>query len=476
MLVLLPFLAGLTLAFQNCSPVKFTQMDLGSLSQPSTDCVATPSAEGCPPVIPPPVKCSFNGQEYTQDQTVTAYLASSVPAGQSCQSEERKCVDGAFSGSYQYAACTVDAPSSCLFNGQTVAHEATVTAYQSSSVAFGGSCVSESRVCNNGELSGSFSYASCNVAAPAACLFNGQTIAHGSAVKAYQNSSVAYGGTCSSEDRTCNNGVLSGSFSYASCNVNAPASCLFDGQTIAHGASAKAYQASSVPYGSTCSSQDRVCNNGSLSGTYTFGSCNVDAPAACLFNGQTVAHGATVKGYQTSSVAFGQTCVSQDRTCSNGVLSGSYSYGACNVNAPASCLFDGQTVAHGESVTAYLASTVISGTGSCSSQVRTCTNGVLSGTYTKPSCAVTCSTNYGLACTKSSSYYYTGPRFKTYDECLVYSGNAGATAPCPAPSPGNTYLFKQCKSDSTPTNGYWYNTFMCAQGVTGTYSCSGTCE
>ncbi len=100
MLVLLPFLAGLTLAFQNCSPVKFTQMDLGSLSQPSTDCVATPSAEGCPPVIPPTVKCSFNGQEYTQDQTVTAYLASSVPAGQSCQSEERKCVDGAFSGSY----------------------------------------------------------------------------------------------------------------------------------------------------------------------------------------------------------------------------------------------------------------------------------------------------------------------------------------------------------------------------------------
>ncbi len=533
MLGFLPMLAGMIIAFQNCSRVAFTQADLGSLSDPSTSCTVNPNAPGC---VNPQVKCNFNGQEYSEGQTVIAYLASSVPSGQTCKSEVRTCSNGAFSGSYQYANCVVNAPSACLFNGQTITHNSSVIAYQSSSVPYGSTCTSESRICNNGELSGSFSYAtcdvnapsaclfngqtvahgntvkayqgssvafgstcvsedrtcnngtlsgsysygSCNVNAPASCLFNGQTIAHAGTVKAYQNSSVAYGSTCVSEDRTCNNGTLSGSYSYGSCNVNAPASCLFDGQTVAHGATVKAYQTSSVAYGSTCSSQDRTCNNGTLSGSYSYGSCNVNAPASCLFNGQTVAHGSTVKGYQAATVPYGSTCASQDRLCTNGTLSGTYGYGSCSVNAPASCTFNGQTVAHGSSVTAYQSSTVISGSGSCVSQVRTCSNGSLSGTYTAPSCTVTCSPNYGQYCEKSSNYYYSGPRFKSSTECLIYSGNAGMPDPCPAPSPGYVFAFKTCSTDYAPTivgsTVYWYATFQCAQMQVGTYSCSGVCQ
>ncbi len=477
MLGFLPMLAGMIIAFQNCSRVAFTQADLGSLSDPSTSCTVNPNAPGC---VNPQVKCNFNGQEYSEGQTVIAYLASSVPSGQTCKSEVRTCSNGAFSGSYQYANCVVNAPSACLFNGQTITHNSSVIAYQSSSVPYGSTCTSESRICNNGELSGSFSYATCDVNAPSACLFNGQTVAHGNTVKAYQGSSVAFGSTCVSEDRTCNNGTLSGSYSYGSCNVNAPASCLFNGQTIAHAGTVKAYQNSSVAYGSTCVSEDRTCNNGTLSGSYSYGSCNVNAPASCLFDGQTVAHGATVKAYQTSSVAYGSTCSSQDRTCNNGTLSGSYSYGSCNVNAPASCLFNGQTVAHGSSVTAYQSSTVISGSGSCVSQVRTCSNGSLSGTYTAPSCTVTCSPNYGQYCEKSSNYYYSGPRFKSSTECLIYSGNAGMPDPCPAPSPGYVFAFKTCSTDYAPTivgsTVYWYATFQCAQMQVGTYSCSGVCQ
>lgn len=46
----------------------------------------------------------------------------------------------------------------------------------------------------------------------------------------------------------------------------------------------------------------------------------------CTFNNSTVAHGQSVVAYQASSAV---TCVSQQRTCNNGVLSGSYQFAAC---------------------------------------------------------------------------------------------------------------------------------------------------
>jgi hypothetical protein len=55
----------------------------------------------------------------------------------------------------------------------------------------------------------------------------------------------------------------------------APASCTFDGQTVASGSSVTAYQAASVSPGSLCVSQSRVCTNGTLRGTYAFASCSV---------------------------------------------------------------------------------------------------------------------------------------------------------------------------------------------------------
>lgn len=56
-------------------------------------------------------------------------------------------------------------------------------------------------------------------------------------------------------------------------------------------------------------------------------------PASCTFNGQTIASGSSVTAYQSASVPYGSTCVSQTRTCSNGVLSGSYAYASCSVQA-----------------------------------------------------------------------------------------------------------------------------------------------
>ena len=106
------------------------------------------------------------------------------------------------------------------------------------------------------------------------------------------------------------------------------------GGTIAHSQSATAYQASTVPYGSTCVSQSRSCSDSTLSGTYQYGSCSVAAASSCTFNGTTVNHGSSVIAYQSASVPYGSTCVSQTRGCSNGTLSGTYAYSSCVVNPP----------------------------------------------------------------------------------------------------------------------------------------------
>ena len=245
----------------------------------------------------------------------------------------------------------------CTFNGQTVAHGSSINAFQNSTVPYGTFCSAQRRTCNNGVLSGSYAYNTCSVAAPAACLFNGQTIAHGSSVQAFPNSSVAYNQSCVAETRTCDNGVLSGSAAYGSCSVNTVKSCLFNGQTIAHGSSVQAFSNSTVAFGQTCAAETRTCTDGVLSGSNSYASCNVDAPASCLFNGQTVAHGQAVQGFANSTVAYGQTCQGETRTCANGVLSGSNSFASCSVDQPASCLFNGQTVAHGQAVTAFQNST-----------------------------------------------------------------------------------------------------------------------
>lgn len=55
----------------------------------------------------------------------------------------------------------------------------------------------------------------------------------------------------------------------------------------------------------------------------------VTTHASCNFNGQAVAHGASITAYQASSVPIGQQCGSQQRTCGNGTLSGSYAYASC---------------------------------------------------------------------------------------------------------------------------------------------------
>jgi hypothetical protein len=68
-------------------------------------------------------------------------------------------------------------------------------------------------------------------------------------------------------------------------------------------------------------------------GTLTVNAAQSSAPISCAFNGQTITSGNSITAYQAPSVPSGQQCASQQRTCANGILSGSYANTSCVVAA-----------------------------------------------------------------------------------------------------------------------------------------------
>ncbi|MBC7457220.1 MAG: hypothetical protein H7235_03000, partial [Bdellovibrionaceae bacterium] len=95
------------------------------------------------------------------------------------------------------------------------------------------------------------------------CNFNSVIVFEGRTVLAYLNSSALAPGTCKAEARRCSGGVLLGSFSYASCAVGAAKSCLFDGKTVASGATVNAFLNSAEPSGGAgCRMEKRTCTDG----------------------------------------------------------------------------------------------------------------------------------------------------------------------------------------------------------------------
>lgn len=317
------------MVFQNCGN------DPKSFQQSDDFCVQNPTDSSC--LNKQVVKsCLFNGSEVKDSSQITAFLNSTVPNGSSCVLEVRSCSNGSLSGSYAYATCAVGAPASCLFNGRTIAHGAKVKAYLSSVSAKGAACVVEDRTCANGSLSGSYQYSSCALTGFKSCLFNGSTVAHGVSITAFEKSSVPSGQLCSPITRTCQDGVLSGSGSFASCNVAAPSSCVFNSQTVAHSQVVTAYHSSTVPFGASCAAklEQRKCTNGILSGTAAFASCQVNSPAACAINGATVPHNGTIQLYHAQQATSTVACSRETRTCTNGALSGSARFASCTTPCP----------------------------------------------------------------------------------------------------------------------------------------------
>ncbi len=253
-------------------------------------------------------------------------------------------------------------------------------------------------------------------ASQSGCVLDGITLASGVTGYFYNSQIVANGQTCSSVPRTCINGTLSGSTAhqYAHCAVQAAvttlANCTFNGQSIASGQSITTYQSLEVATGAQCASEQRSCSNGTLSGTYLNSTCSVQSATSCSWNGQTISSGQSVTAYQSSSVAYGSQCVSEQRTCNSGTLSGSNVFGSCVVAAvpvAASCTLDGVTLQDGQSATYYTATSVTYGSSCASIGVsRSCSNGTLNGSATnnKATCFVAAATPAAPICSFTGRY------------------------------------------------------------------------
>jgi len=162
-------------------------------------------------------------------------------------------------------------------DGSTIPPDGSITTYQSSVVPYGSSCVAQDRICNNGNLSGSYTAMSCFTGTPAACALPwGGSIAHGQSVTAYQSNLVSPGGSCApyAQTRTCNNGMLSGSYQYSACSVQPTACSLPWGGSLNNSQSVTAYAAQLVEWDSSCAAESRTCSGGALSGSYVYGSCS----------------------------------------------------------------------------------------------------------------------------------------------------------------------------------------------------------
>lgn len=117
---------------------------------------------------------------------------------------------------------------------------------------------------------------------PNGCTFGGVAYEHGDTVVAYRETTVEFGQSCNSETnreiRTCNNGVFTGTFPHNTCGTDDPDDCTFNGNTVPHGGSVTAYEVERVSSAGTCNSETRVCNDGNLSGSFLYDSCEPDLP------------------------------------------------------------------------------------------------------------------------------------------------------------------------------------------------------
>lgn len=96
---------------------------------------------------------------------------------------------------------------------------------------------------------------------------------------AYSNQGYSFTGLVTGTAYTfkirARNGTAYSGFSMASNSASPKAylNCTFNGKTVLHGQKVVAYQ---YPSSDTCAPQDRICTNGVLSGTWTYPSCIIE--------------------------------------------------------------------------------------------------------------------------------------------------------------------------------------------------------
>ncbi len=163
----------------------------------------------------------------------------------------------------------------------------------------------------------------------------GEKLAHGATHKAFKSMAVNCTTTCeaNSQERTCNNGVLSGSNDYKAktCTVTGCAGCTLPwGDKIEHGDSAKAYNLANAPCKDRCESATLTCDKGQLLGgveTFRYKACAYTLPTCdCTHAGVIIKNGNSQTVFNAKEVECNKTCAQGEVRCTDGTLSGQLGY------------------------------------------------------------------------------------------------------------------------------------------------------
>ncbi len=318
--------------------------------------------------------CVWSNRVIKNGGTTAAFLTQSVPFGQTCVRMDRLCTNGVLSGYGDYASCRPAPPEPCKFGNGLVSHGSTTPAYEKSIVKVDEKCVPTYRTCNNGVLSGTGNFRTCEQAKGKSCLFGNWRLEHGNGINSYAASEVPFGKQCVPIRRTCTDGTLSEGGTWYTCRPADPAPCSFGSKIIAHGSSVTAYSTKTVPYGSKCEGRTRTCNNGNLNGIGEYDYCERVRGKKCLLNGQTLLDGQGVWTYSSLS----QPCVSSYRICSNGSMSAGGEYFTCHDSSllTKSCILNNGSIINNYYGTSYTQGLVPYG-GTCQPVASPCKDGSL---------------------------------------------------------------------------------------------------
>lgn len=232
--------------------------------------------------------------------------------------------------------------------------------------------------------------------------FTNQPVLHGQSVQFAKPSLECGGLPCATAQRVCTNGTFGGDTTYSENPEMCAISPECPAPEYSYSWTVGEYGACSATACGTTGTQTRtvscVRNDGELvldafctdPKPATSKACSAKACNSCSLPwGGTLAHGKTTTAYKKNQVEYGGTCESEIRTCNDGTLSGSYASQSCSITEPANCTLDGTTVPHGQSHVFYAPETVACGQ-TCASQKRACNNGKLDGnaSYNKVTCSV----------------------------------------------------------------------------------------
>jgi len=224
--------------------------------------------------------------------------------------------------------------------------------------------------------------------------------------------------------------------------VACPATCSSPCGSIGNGACCTAY-ASNLPAGA-CSSQSECCTWGVLSpNSYSYASCTPGCTGTPWGN---VSSGYSNTAYSSSSPPGPCSSYSQTRKCTSGTMSGTYTATSCTNGCTGT---PWGNVSSGYSNTAYASSAPA---GACSGQMRTCTSGTMSGTYTATSCTAGCtatSHTWNTNCSGSVTAKSSGGSETVTNTASGYSGSIHAAC-----SSGTwSYSSASCSPTSVPCTG-----------------------